>query len=461
MGKLFKLAVEELVTQDPTIAGKINVSEAIRNAEDLAKTDSEIQQDIQAMEELMEERQVLQQQADTNDALLENPDAVVTVADVEVSEETRNEIYYYLGYKSNVDKIRLSSESMYKEVRSNPRKYLNISNESIKDTIKKIWEKIKAFFKKIADKIRSFFRKKKASDEKEKIKELKGELISVKHFKTKYTLSDSYLKSLSVRFPFYAILITTASKENTTFEVGEITQPLAYKRQMDLINNFIRDTYTTLLYDGEKHRNTLNSSLNLLSCIENDFDSLIENLCKESPFAYLMKNQKFVLELKSNMEPRDEILTILYVTNTSICYIPKYFNRGTLEDIVKTAHFAYNINLVNDRDVTLNITHSNIEFMLDNLNKTADLVPNVANDILKEREKLFSDIEKKYSNLNTATIEGSNSNDISKYARLINRTIGNPSIVTNMIMDLSQFRDISIYACSELLKNIKKEEVQI
>lgn len=49
MGKLFKLAVEELVTQDPTIAGKINVSEAIRNAEDLAKTDSEIQQDIQAM----------------------------------------------------------------------------------------------------------------------------------------------------------------------------------------------------------------------------------------------------------------------------------------------------------------------------------------------------------------------------------------------------------------------------
>lgn len=294
-----------------------------------------------------------------------------------------------------MDKIRLSSESMHREFKSNPRKYLNISNESIKDTIKKIWEKIKAFFKKIADKIRSFFRKKKASDEKEKIKELKGELINVKELKPRYTLSDSYLKSLGARFPFYAILITTVTKENNVFEVSGITNPLAYKNQMELINDFVNDAYSTILYDGKKYLNGIGSAQNLLRAIQSDFDSFVRELCKKSPFADLMKNQKFVLELKSNIEPREDILVVLYVTNTSICYIPKYFNRDTLEDIIKVAHFAENINLVNDRDVTLNITHSNIEYMLENLNKTADLVPNVANDILKEREKLFSDIEKK------------------------------------------------------------------
>lgn len=134
---------------------KVNkpVEEAVQNAEELAKTDSEIQQDIAAVEELMEEKAKLEDQAVTNDELLSNPDAVVTATDVEVSEETRTEVQYSLGYTSSMGKIRLSQESVFNDVKSNPRKYLAISNEDIKDTIKKVWEKIKAFFKKIAGKL--------------------------------------------------------------------------------------------------------------------------------------------------------------------------------------------------------------------------------------------------------------------------------------------------------------------
>lgn len=153
MGKLFKIALEEAVVEEPSILGDNEVEDAVQNAEELAKTDSEIQQDIASIEQLMEEKAKLEDQAITNDELLSNPDAVVTATEVEVSEETRNEVQYALGYTSNMGKIRLSQESIANDVRSNPRKYLVISNEDIKDTIKKIWQKIKEFFKKIIDKL--------------------------------------------------------------------------------------------------------------------------------------------------------------------------------------------------------------------------------------------------------------------------------------------------------------------
>lgn len=153
MGKLFKLALEEAVVEEPSIVEGIPVDDAVQNAEELAKTDSEIQQDIAAIEELVEEKNKLEDQAVTNDELLSNPDAVVTATDVEVSEETRTEVQYSLGLSSGLSKIRLSQESVANDVRSNPRKYLAISNEDIRDTIKKIWDKIKAFFKKIIDKL--------------------------------------------------------------------------------------------------------------------------------------------------------------------------------------------------------------------------------------------------------------------------------------------------------------------
>ena len=104
----------------------------------------------------MEEKAKLEDQVATNDELLSNPDAVVTAADVEVSEECRSEVHYHLGYTSGVSKIRLSTESVYQDVKSHPRKYLAISNEDIKETIKKIWEKIKAFFKRIWSKIKGY-----------------------------------------------------------------------------------------------------------------------------------------------------------------------------------------------------------------------------------------------------------------------------------------------------------------
>lgn len=153
MGKLFKLALEEAVETQPEVVQDIPVDELVNNAEELAKTDAEIQQDVQAVEDLMEEKAVLEEQVEKNEELLSNPDAVVSTVDVEVSEECRDKVHYFLGYDSSIGKIRLSSESMYDDVKSNPRKYLAISNEDIKETIKKIWEKIKAFFKKIWDKV--------------------------------------------------------------------------------------------------------------------------------------------------------------------------------------------------------------------------------------------------------------------------------------------------------------------
>ena len=159
MGKIFKLALEEAVETQPEVVQDIPVDELVNNAEELAKTDAEIQQDVQAVEDLMEEKAVLEEQVEKNEELLSNPDAVVSTVDVEVSEECRDKVHYFLGYDSSIGKIRLSSESMYDDVKSNPRKYLAISNEDIKETIKKIWEKIKAFFKKIWDKIKAFFRK--------------------------------------------------------------------------------------------------------------------------------------------------------------------------------------------------------------------------------------------------------------------------------------------------------------
>lgn len=153
MGKLFQLALEEAIETQPEVVEEIPVEELVNNAEELAKTDSEIAQDVQAVEDLMEEKAKLEEQVSINDELLSNPDAVVTAADVEVSEECRNEVYYHLGYTSGVGKLRLSTESVYTDVKANPRKYLAISNEDIKETIKKIWEKIKAFFKKIIDKV--------------------------------------------------------------------------------------------------------------------------------------------------------------------------------------------------------------------------------------------------------------------------------------------------------------------
>lgn len=81
MGKLFKLALEEAVVEEPSIVENVPVEKAVQNAEELAKTDSEIQQDITAVEELMEEKAKLEDQAVTNDELLSNPDAVVTATD--------------------------------------------------------------------------------------------------------------------------------------------------------------------------------------------------------------------------------------------------------------------------------------------------------------------------------------------------------------------------------------------
>ena len=156
MGKLFQLALEQAVETQPEVVEEIPVEELVNNAEELAKTDGEIAQDVQAVEDLMEEKAKLEDQVATNDELLSNPDAVVTAADVEVSEECRSEVHYHLGYTSGVSKIRLSTESVYQDVKSHPRKYLAISNEDIKETIKKIWEKIKAFFKRIWSKIKGY-----------------------------------------------------------------------------------------------------------------------------------------------------------------------------------------------------------------------------------------------------------------------------------------------------------------
>ena len=120
--------------------------------EEAIKQEMNIAQDLAAIEELTEDINVIQDQLGENDKKLTDPDIVVTAVDVEVSEECYKALAYKHGIR-NINAIRFSSESVLDSVKAEPRRYLSMSSEGLKDIFIKIWEKIKAFFRAIGEKL--------------------------------------------------------------------------------------------------------------------------------------------------------------------------------------------------------------------------------------------------------------------------------------------------------------------
>ena len=148
----FAMALEEM---ENVVGGEIvgQTDEEIKILEEEAvKQGVEIQQDLAAVEECCADIETLQEQLGENDKKLTDPDIVVTAVDVEVSEECYKGMAFKYGVK-NPNSIRFSHESVLDAVKAEPRRYLAMSSEGIKEFIIKIWEKIKAFFRKIGEKL--------------------------------------------------------------------------------------------------------------------------------------------------------------------------------------------------------------------------------------------------------------------------------------------------------------------
>lgn len=121
--------------------------------EEANKQDVDISKDIAAIEELIEEQNIVNDQIQKNEEKLTNPDIVVVAADVEVSEECYKNTCYRLKYKSS-STLKFSNESIFNAVHAEPRKYLAVSNEFLKEVVFKIWEEIKELFREICKRLK-------------------------------------------------------------------------------------------------------------------------------------------------------------------------------------------------------------------------------------------------------------------------------------------------------------------
>lgn len=158
MARLFKLALEssDLEGAVDNQQEVLNETELEQNTEETTQEQNEIENGSQEVDEALEEADVLAEQAEVNNELLENPDATVTAADVEVSEEALKLSCYKLGI-SRYKKLSFASEHAAEDIKSNPRKYLKVSNEEISDTLKKIFLAIKNMIKQIISKIKRLY----------------------------------------------------------------------------------------------------------------------------------------------------------------------------------------------------------------------------------------------------------------------------------------------------------------
>ena len=173
----FAMALEEM---ENVVGGEIvgQTDEEIKILEEEAvKQGVEIQQDLAAVEECCADIETLQEQLGENDKKLTDPDIVVTAVDVEVSEECYKGMAFKYGVK-NPNSIRFSHESVLDAVKAEPRRYLAMSSEGIKEFIIKIWEKIKAFFRKIGEKLGLINKVEEVKSKKaeEKLEEAKKEI---------------------------------------------------------------------------------------------------------------------------------------------------------------------------------------------------------------------------------------------------------------------------------------------
>lgn len=160
MARFFKLALEssdlEGAVSPESTGPALNESELEENVEETTQAQAEVESGSEEIDQTIEEVDALQEQIEANDAKLENPDEVVTAVDVEVSEEAYKKACYALGIKPEV-KLSFSVESVADDIRSNPRKYLAVSNEDLKTTIKKIIVAVMNMIKQISTKIKRLY----------------------------------------------------------------------------------------------------------------------------------------------------------------------------------------------------------------------------------------------------------------------------------------------------------------
>lgn len=158
MARLFRLALESSDLEGSVAGGgeTLNETELEQNTEETVQEQNEVENESQEVGEALEEADVLAEQAEVNNELLENPEATVTAADVEISEEALKLSCYKLGI-TRYNKLSFANEAYAADIRSNPRKYLKVSNEAISDTLKKIFLAIKNMIKQIITKIKRLY----------------------------------------------------------------------------------------------------------------------------------------------------------------------------------------------------------------------------------------------------------------------------------------------------------------
>ena len=253
----FAMALEEM---ENVVGGEIvgQTDEEIKILEEEAvKQGVEIQQDIAAIEECCADIETLQEQLGENDKKLTDPDIVVTAVDVEVSEECYKGMAFKYGVK-NANAIRFSHESVLDAVKAEPRRYLAMSSESIKEIFVKIWEKIKAFFRKIGEKlgIVAKIKKKKMEDTvkkaddvyknlssmspeelrknvEEELKKAEGELRNLKASNESFSYSG--FNKLSNMYPLLMLVLLSGDK-------GAIDELVDTNRAVGIVKDYINKT---------------------------------------------------------------------------------------------------------------------------------------------------------------------------------------------------------------------------
>lgn len=160
--KLFQLALEssdlEGAVAPESTGPALDESQLEENVEETTQAQAEVESGSDEIDEAIEEVDQLQEQIEANDKKLENPDEVVTTVDVEVSEESLKRACYKLGIPMKA-KLSFATESVVDGIRSNPRKYLAVSNEGLKDVVKAIIDALKVMIKKLAQLINEVYTK--------------------------------------------------------------------------------------------------------------------------------------------------------------------------------------------------------------------------------------------------------------------------------------------------------------
>lgn len=160
--KLFQLALEssdlEGAVAPESTEPALDESQLEENVEETTQAQAEVEAGSDEIDEAIEEVDQLQEQIEANDQKLENPDEVVTTVDVEVSEESLKRACYKLGIPMKA-KLSFATESVVDDIKSNPRKYLAVSNEGLKDVVKAIVDALKVMIKKLAQLINEVYTK--------------------------------------------------------------------------------------------------------------------------------------------------------------------------------------------------------------------------------------------------------------------------------------------------------------